>query len=155
MGDVELAAGERVLVRTRLHPVVLTGAVTLAAFVLLATGLIIRNNDLAAATNVRVAIGGGLLAIAAALPGVLRWRASAFVVTDRRLLARTGWLSVRRLDVPLGKAAAVEAQVPFFGRLLGYGTLHVTTPEGTTVSFAHVEDAPTVQAIVARAGRGR
>jgi membrane protein YdbS with pleckstrin-like domain len=54
---------------------------------------------------------------------VLEWRADWFVVTDRRLLLRTGILTRKVAMMPLIKVTDMSYSRPPVGRLLGYGEI--------------------------------
>jgi membrane protein YdbS with pleckstrin-like domain len=53
----------------------------------------------------------------------LQWREDWFVVTDRRLLLRTGLLTQRISMMPLIKVTDLSFARPPVGRLLGYGEI--------------------------------
>jgi uncharacterized membrane protein YdbT with pleckstrin-like domain len=63
---------------------------------------------------------------------------SELVLTDRRLLFRTGFLSNRSGDVPLENVESIYLSEPFLGRLVGYGTVAVTTIGGATFLLAFI-----------------
>lgn len=54
---------------------------------------------------------------------VLEWREDWFVVTDRRLLLRTGLITRRVAMMPLIKVTDMSYARPPLGRLLGYGEI--------------------------------
>lgn len=54
---------------------------------------------------------------------VLEWRADWFVVTDRRLLLRTGILTRKVAMMPLIKVTDMSYSRPPAGRVLGYGEI--------------------------------
>jgi membrane protein YdbS with pleckstrin-like domain len=54
---------------------------------------------------------------------VMDWRAGWFVVTDRRLLLRTGILTRRVAMMPLIKVTDMSYSRPPTGRVLGYGEI--------------------------------
>ena len=95
-----LEPGERVVFRTGLHPVALSGAVGFAAFSLLVATLLVVNNDLPPATDLRIVVVGLLVAASGFVRPGLRLRHTRLVVTDRRLLA--AWGAFRR------RSAAIE-----------------------------------------------
>ncbi len=54
---------------------------------------------------------------------VMEWRADWFVVTDRRLLLRTGIVTRRVAMMPLIKVTDMSYSRPPVGRVLGYGEI--------------------------------
>jgi hypothetical protein len=142
MGRVEdrLEPGERVIFRTGLHPMAFAGAVSLALFVALVVGLLIRHNDLPAATEAQIALAGGLVVALGFIPSVLRWRHTALVLTEHRLLVLTGTYREHTLASPLA-AGIVEQEGGITGRMLDHGTVTVTAPDGQATGVAHVARA--------------
>jgi hypothetical protein len=138
--DSQLEPDERVLFRTGLHPMALSGAVTLALFVALVVALLIRHNDLPTPTNIRIVLAGMAVAALGALPSALRWRNTELAVTDRRVLVSAGGLRRRRLAVALGPAA-VEQEGGLTGGMLDHGTVTIAAPDGRSSSIGHVARA--------------
>src|SRR3954447_18075175 len=73
----------------------------------------------------------GLLGVVAALGiGIARWRATAYMVTDRALHFRSGVFSPDETVVPLERIQAVDTIAGPVQRLFGVTGLHVQTPGG-------------------------
>lgn len=124
-GERRLGAGERLVFRTRLHPVVFAGTAAFAAFVVGVTVLIVVRNDLARDTIVWLALAAaGIVALSFVGP-LRRWRASEFAVTDRRLVLRPGPRKASVVELPLTDVRHVAVEQSLAGRLLDYGTLRV------------------------------
>jgi membrane protein YdbS with pleckstrin-like domain len=138
--DAQLEPEERVLFRTGLHPMAFSGAVTLALFVGLVVVLLIRHNDLPAATELRIALAGLAVALVGALPSLLRWRNTELAVTERRVLVSAGGFRRRHLAVPVAPAA-VEQEGGLTGGVLDHGTVTVAAPDGRASSIGHVARA--------------
>lgn len=160
MGYAERTLGpdERVAFRTRLHPVVLTGAASFAAFILLATALVIRHNELTTSTNVKVAAAGAALAIVSLLPAWLRWQASELAVTTERLIVRVGLRTRNILELPLGHVRTAEVEQRGSGRILGHGIVTVRSVEGGLERVPNVARATELRDAILRqlpAGRGK
>src|SRR6266446_5995864 len=146
MGYIEkhLAPGERVVFRTRLHPVIFAGTVAFAAFVLGVVGLIVSRNELTARTVALLGLAGVIIAMGSLLPLYVRWQTSEFAVTDRRVLVKVGLLSVHTLELLLPKVETIG------GRLLGYGTLRIVGTGGTVETFARVAQPQALREAVVR-----
>jgi uncharacterized membrane protein YdbT with pleckstrin-like domain len=131
--DSLLASGERVVLRTRRHGIVLVRTIGVALIVILAgLGLAVFfgfQSDgsgiapLAAWGGLALALLGGL----AALPAWLRWRSEEYLVTDRRVIQVEGVFQKRVLDSSLDKVNDVLLAQSVAGRLLGYGTIEILT----------------------------
>jgi membrane protein YdbS with pleckstrin-like domain len=68
-----------------------------------------------------VLLAGWLVLCARLVWCILQWREDWFVVTDRRLLVRSGLLTRRVSMMPLIKVTDLSFSRPPIGRLLGYG----------------------------------
>lgn len=136
--DRHLAPDEQVVFRTRLHWVVFASAVGWGAFVLLVAGLIVAHNELAPETVRLVWLGAAAIVVAGFVSPGLRWRTSEFAVTTTRVVIRVGLVSAHTVELPNAKVGAIAVDQTIWGRLLGYGTLHVAGPGGTAETFQRV-----------------
>ena len=139
--DPYFAPDERVLYRTRLHPVVFTGAPVgdPAAFAIVA--LIIHRNPLPPAAISRLWLSGAAVAVASFVSPFVRWRRAEFAVTNDRVLLRTGFLRVRAVELPLSEVDAIDVEPTYAGRQLGYATLGVADATGAAEIVARVANA--------------
>jgi uncharacterized membrane protein YdbT with pleckstrin-like domain len=80
----------------------------------------------------------GFLAIVGAIACLVRYRTTEFAVTDRRIIAKSGWLRHRSLEVNLDKVESVTVDQGLMARFWGYGTLRVTGTGSTNAIFWHV-----------------
>lgn len=62
---------------------------------------------------------------------------SVYVVTNRRVVLKTGVISRRVVDLVLAKCEGLQIRQSVTGRIIGYGTIVVTTG-GATNSYAFV-----------------
>ena len=83
----------------------------------------------------------GFLAMLGAIACLVRYTTTEFAVTDRRIIAKRGWLRRRSLEVNLDKVESVTVDQGLMGRLWGYGTLRVTGTGSTNEIFWHVARA--------------
>src|SRR5262245_47489888 len=122
--DRTLDPDEQVVFRTRLHPVVFSGAIGFAAFAVGVAILVIVRNPLEPDT-VRTLLEAALaLAVAGFVAPFLRWRLAEVAGTSRRVLVSQGLLTARTVEFPHGEEAVHVSQT-FGGRILGYGTVHI------------------------------
>jgi uncharacterized membrane protein YdbT with pleckstrin-like domain len=76
----------------------------------------------------------------------LRWITTHFVITDRRVLVRTGILARTGRDIPLSRINDITFSHTFLERLLGCGTLVVESAgERGQVTLSEVPRVETVQ----------
>jgi uncharacterized membrane protein YdbT with pleckstrin-like domain len=83
-------------------------------------------------------LGGiGLLAVAAiALIAVIwftlipyvKWRTTHYVITNERLINRVGVFRQHTENIPIDRVSDVQFDQSLIGRMLGYGSLALTTP---------------------------
>ncbi len=80
---------------------------------------------------------------------LLRWRTTHFVVTNERVVMRSGILARQGRDVPLARVNDVSFQHSFFERLLGCGTLVVESAgERGQVELGDIPHVERVQRMV-------
>ena len=58
-----------------------------------------------------------------------------FAVTNRRVIAKVGFIRRRTLEILLSKVESIAVQQPILGRILDFGTITVTGTGGTRESF--------------------
>lgn len=147
--DQVLNPDEKLLFHTRLHwlscapsalGVSLLGAAILGALLGFARGpvadLFTREPRMASI----LALG---LALVVVLPLVLvRFLVATheFGVTDRRVVARMGWVSTRTVDLNVTKVESLVIEQGALGRLFRYGDLKVVGTGGTAEVFRGVKD---------------
>lgn len=149
--DNLLVTGERVIVNKRPHWKVLI-LPTILFIVIIGAGAAlaawINSRDMANATWIYwaiVAVAVVALVILVVVPFV-RWRTEHFVITNHHVFFRTGLLSRREHQIPLGQIANMETEVTFWGRLMGYGSLIVESSADQPLKFRNVASLSKVQA---------
>ena len=85
----------------------------------------------------------------------IRWRTEHFVITNHHVFFRSGLLSRREHQIPLGQIANMETEVTFWGRLMGYGSLIVESSADQPLKFRNVASLSKVQAAAQPADPGR
>lgn len=81
----------------------------------------------------------GLLTLFIA-PALKRW-SDEFVVTNKRIICKTGLFSRKTLEMNLNKIETVNVDQSVFGRLFGYGTITIIGTGGTKESFPDIGNA--------------
>jgi uncharacterized membrane protein YdbT with pleckstrin-like domain len=147
--DQILNPDEKLLFRTRLHwlpcapsalAVSLLGAAVIAALLVFAYGPV---SDLFAREPVMAWILAAGLALVVVMPLlVVRFLVTTheFGVTDRRVIARMGWVSTRTVDLNVTKVESLVIEQGALGRLFRYGDLKVVGTGGTAEVFRGVKD---------------
>ncbi len=78
----------------------------------------------------------------------IRWRTEHFVISNHHIFFRTGLLSRREHQIPLGQIANMETEVTFWGRLMGYGSLIVESSADQPLKFRNVANLSKIQAML-------
>jgi uncharacterized membrane protein YdbT with pleckstrin-like domain len=70
-------------------------------------------------------------------PFVLR-RTTELVITDRRVIAKTGWLSTDAIEIRFAKIESIRVTQGALGRMLGYGTVAIVGTGSTFDPIAYI-----------------
>lgn len=63
-----------------------------------------------------------------------------FVVTNKRIIIKTGFISRDTIELNLNKVESIEVEQSVFGRMLGFGTLKVNGTGVTGQAFHKISD---------------
>jgi uncharacterized membrane protein YdbT with pleckstrin-like domain len=74
------------------------------------------------------------------VPALKQW-SDEFVVTNKRIIVKTGIFSRRTLEMNLNKIESVNVDQGIVGRMLGYGTITIIGTGGTRESFPDIANA--------------
>lgn len=138
MGYVEdhLMPDETIIYKAKLHwamfisPAVFTG-------LFLITFLILTVSDVDALCGASFWL---LIGFAALINALIDYFTTEFGVTDKRVIAKTGLIRRRSLELLLTKVESVRVDQPILGRLLDYGTITVVGTGGTKEKFKNIID---------------
>lgn len=61
---------------------------------------------------------------------LIRFLTSELGFTDKRLIGKLGLIRTKSLDAPLNKINNVSVSSGLFGKVFGYGNIHITTSSG-------------------------
>jgi uncharacterized membrane protein YdbT with pleckstrin-like domain len=146
-----LGADEYEVLHTRTHAKALVGP----ALALIGIGALVGAGTAVVPIGYRpfgqlvvLALGGALAGWACVRP-FLRWRATTYSLTNRRLVMRTGVLNKVSVDLPLWRVSDVSTKRSLGDRLLGCGTLVAETAGEGAVALRDVPDVRHVQRAMA------
>lgn len=146
-----LNEGERVVVSTRTHPKALVGPFLVLVVVV---GLVVLASQVAPSGTTGTVLGFvvGALAAIVVLWWVLRpfvaWLTTSYTFTDRRFIARSGFIAKEGRTIPLNRISGVDFEIGVLDRVLGCGTLIVT--DASADGRVEVSDIPRVEAVQLR-----
>lgn len=132
--DDHLLTGEQIVYRARLHWIIFGASIVIVALgFALAIILQTIQHDYWYLGMAIVAIGL-LLAIGPAI----RYLSSEFAVTDKRVLAKHGFIERESIETLLSKIEAIGVDQGILGRVLDYGSITITGTGGTEESFPRI-----------------
>lgn len=73
-------------------------------------------------------------------PALSRW-SDEFVITNKRIICKTGIFSRKTLEMNLNKIESVNVDQSILGRMFGYGTITIIGTGGTRESFPNIGHA--------------
>ena len=69
---------------------------------------------------------------------LLSWITSEFILSEQRILLKSGFLQRKALDIGIAKVQSITVEQGMLGRWLGFGTLTVRRDGGTEDRFSHI-----------------
>lgn len=89
-----------------------------------------------------------ILFILVVLVPYLRWRTTTYTLTDRRVITRRGIINKSGHDIPLSRINNVTYERSLLDRVLGCGTLRLTTAAEEPVTLVDVPDVERVHVVM-------
>jgi uncharacterized membrane protein YdbT with pleckstrin-like domain len=140
--EKNLIEGEQVVFQTNHHWIVMLGTFVLglALDVVGIAGLIylLNQRDWAPASRNVALLGAAVAVIAGSLLtlyGTMKRNATEMVVTNKRVIVKTGILKRNTFEMLLSRIESIGVQEPVLGRMLGYGTVILRGVGGTPDEF--------------------
>jgi uncharacterized membrane protein YdbT with pleckstrin-like domain len=134
--DDHLLAGEHIVYRARLHWSIFGPAIAVVVLGIALAIILGVYEPRYWYAGVALAGVGLLLAIGPAI----RYGSSEFAVTDKRVVAKLGFIERESLETLLSKVEAIGVDQGIVGRMLGFGTITLTGTGGTEESFRRISD---------------
>ncbi len=69
---------------------------------------------------------------------LVRWLTCEAVVTTRRIVIASGWLTRRTFELPLSRFESIRIEQTLVARILGFGSVLVVGVGGGRLQFAHM-----------------
>ena len=140
MGYTEqnLMPGEQIVYKAKLHWAMFLGPIVniILAILIFLIGISSRDSS----TSVMTCLAGiiFLSAILNSLNAVVSYVTTEFALTNKRVIAKTGLLRRRSVELLLTKIESIGVNQPILGRMLDYGTITVTGTGGTKEPFKNI-----------------
>ncbi len=71
-----------------------------------------------------------ILALIIVAPVLIRMLTTTLVLTNKRIYGKVGLINTKSLDTPLNKINTVSISSGLFGKIFGYGVIHITSSSG-------------------------
>ena len=146
--EKHLIAGEIVQYETRLHWIVMWGHALIAAVLaLIAITFLIgarsswQGAEVAPPRSLMYWVAFICLTLGAIFfcIGLFKRNATEMAVTNKRVIAKTGFANRRSIEILLSRIESVVVDEPALGRILGYGTVIVRGTGGTPEVFEKIQ----------------
>lgn len=100
-------------------------------------------------TTIGVVVGAiaAIVLIVWVVSPYVRWATTHFVITDRRVIYRTGVFTKSGIDIPLARVNSVQFRHGFIDRMFRTGTLIIESASDDPLEF---DDIPNVEKVHAR-----
>ena len=72
------------------------------------------------------------------ISAIINFSTSEFGVTDKRVLAKTGFIRRRSVEILLKKAEGIQVDQGVIGRIFGYGSITISGTGGTQSPFKKI-----------------
>lgn len=130
--DKHLTVGEQVLYRAKLH-----WAIFVAPAVAVILGILFMSRGGFATLFGFLVL---LVALFRTITAALTYTTTEFVLTNKRIIGKTGLLRQQSLELLLPKVESVGVDQPFLGRIFGYGTIVIGGTGGTKEAFPGIAE---------------
>ena len=128
----QLLPGEEIKYRGHLHRSIFAPAFSFAVVAVLAFVVVIQSGDLPVFWFL---VAGGIVSY---IWAQILYSTSEFVVTNKRVVMKVGWLHRRTVETMLSKVEGINVEQSLLGRLLGYGSIVITGTGGTQEPFRNI-----------------
>jgi uncharacterized membrane protein YdbT with pleckstrin-like domain len=132
--DDHLLAGEQIVYRARLHWIIFGASILMVALGLV-LAIVLQTIQPGYWYLGLAFVGIGLLL---AIGPAIRYLSSEFAVTDKRVLAKHGFIERESIETLLSKVEAIGVDQGIIGRVLDYGSITITGTGGTEESFPRI-----------------
>jgi len=133
--ESNLIEGEEVLHQARLHPILYAPSAFFAvvAFFMIGVGLVQASGGLIFSGVVVLALGAVF-----GLAAFIKMSTSEFVVTNRRVIIKVGWLRRSSFELLLPKVESIAVDQSILGRIFGFGSIGVRGTGGSREWFPNI-----------------
>lgn len=128
-----LMVGEEIVQSATLHPIIYLKSILALVFALFVFSMDATDNGTVGTLALLVALG---LAAHAYITKI----STEFTVTNKRVVAKMGFISRRSVEINLSKVEGLGVDQNILGRILNYGTVYVSGTGGAHAPFYYIAD---------------
>jgi uncharacterized membrane protein YdbT with pleckstrin-like domain len=148
--EENLMPNEKVLYLARIHPAIFMSAIVdFLIGAVLGAGAFLLNDQLNAGSPslalAFLAAFFGLIAVISFFEALITRLTTEFAVTNRRVVAKAGFVRRHTLEMLLQKVESVAVNQGITGRILNYGSLTITGTGGTKERFTAIANPMAVR----------
>jgi uncharacterized membrane protein YdbT with pleckstrin-like domain len=82
----------------------------------------------------------GILGLGGLIDAIVNYNTTRFAVTDKRIIAKRGFIRRRSLELLLTKVESINVQQSLMGRIFNFGVIVVVGTGGTKEGFPNIAD---------------
>lgn len=76
-----------------------------------------------------------------AITATVRYRTTEYLITDKKVMEKNGWISTHTDEMPLTKIENVVVSYTFWGKIFNYGTIIFQGANRNNVRFDYIKNA--------------
>lgn len=80
-----------------------------------------------------------------AIIATIKYHTTEYLVTDKKVMEKYGWISTHTDEMPLNKVENVTVNYTFWGKIFNYGTICFQGANHNNVSFSYIKNAEQVK----------
>ena len=80
-----------------------------------------------------------------AISATVKYHTTEYLVTDKRVMEKYGWISTHTDEMPLNKVENVTVTYTFWGKIFNYATICFQGANHNNVSFSYIKNAEQVK----------
>ena len=90
-----------------------------------------------------------IIAIIATTPSTLKLLYNTMTIKEHGIEYKSGWLNIKRIQLPYDNISSVDTDVSILGKLLGYGTIMVqANNSNVNIRFKSINEPETIKQLI-------
>ncbi len=80
-----------------------------------------------------------------AISALIKYKTTEYLVSDKRIMKKTGWISTRSNDMNLDKIEKITVSYTFWGKIFKYGTVSFQGASWNIIHFNNVKNPEAIK----------